>query len=173
MSTFSSNQQWKVSANTVVGFIKIPIRFSNSVIFTMDFKAYYLPDFLISHPYFLLKVEKLQAFEMWCYRRMVRISWIDRTTDIMMLKWVGDWHTLIKAAQRRRDTLIDHILCHTEGRIDGKLCIRSAKKIVCPKWCSIQYLCWSEEVDHGHGQLEIHSVETVTLTKRLKIERYY
>ena len=32
---------------------------------------------------------KINAFEMWCYRRMLRISWTSHTTNIDVLQKIG------------------------------------------------------------------------------------
>lgn len=53
---------------------------------------------------------KLEAFEMWCYRKMLRIKWIDRITNEAVLNRIKEkkilWHTI----KVRRAKMIGHLL---------------------------------------------------------------
>ena len=71
--------------------------------------------------------KRIEAFEMWCYRRMLKVRWVDRVTNVEILNRIGEkralWHNLTK----RRDRLIGHILRHSglvnmvlEGSVWGK-----------------------------------------------------
>ena len=73
--------------------------------------------------------KRIEAFEMWCYRRMLKIRWVDHVTNEAVLSRIGEkrklWHYLTK----RRDRLIGHILRHQgitnlvlEGSVGGKNC---------------------------------------------------
>ena len=72
--------------------------------------------------------KKLEAFEMWCWRRMERISWIERKTNEEVLRTVGEKRTLIDAIRGRRWKMVGHALRHLEelhniileGMIEGK-----------------------------------------------------
>ena len=61
--------------------------------------------------------KRLEAFEIWCYRRMLKIRWVDRVTNEEVLNRIGEkrnfWHILTK----RRDRLVGHILRH-EGIVN-------------------------------------------------------
>jgi hypothetical protein len=52
-----------------------------------------------------------EAFEVWCYRRMMRISWMDRVTKEEVFRRTGEkslWKNLVKG----RDELVGHLLRH-------------------------------------------------------------
>lgn len=70
---------------------------------------------------------RLEAFELWCYRRMLKIKWTDRISNLEVLERINEGRTLMKTIQKRRSTLIGHILRHEgllhtiiEGKLDGK-----------------------------------------------------
>jgi len=69
---------------------------------------------------------RLEAFEMWCYRRMLRISWMDRVTNVEVLERLSDAKLLWNNIVRRRNEWIGHIMRHEgllkliiEGTIEG------------------------------------------------------
>lgn len=72
--------------------------------------------------------KKLEAFEMWRWRRMERISWMERKTNEQVLSTVGEKRTLIDAIRARRWKMFGLALRHLEelhnpilkGMIDGK-----------------------------------------------------
>ena len=70
---------------------------------------------------------RLEALEMWCYRRMEKISWRDRVTNEDVLRRVQENRSLWRNIQKRRVTLIGHILRHNnfikgilEGIVEGR-----------------------------------------------------
>lgn len=70
---------------------------------------------------------RIEAFEMWCYRRMKKIRWTDRITNEEVLEGVSEKKSIWKNIQKRRNELIGHILRHDgllglilEEIIDGK-----------------------------------------------------
>ena len=71
--------------------------------------------------------QKLEAFEMWCYRRMQRISWTEHVTNNEVLVQVHEERSLLKTIQRRALSYLGHVLRHDglvpkilEGRLEGK-----------------------------------------------------
>ena len=71
---------------------------------------------------------RIEAFEMWCIRRILRISYRDHRTNEWCLKQMGTKRCLLNAVkarklryyghvQRQHDSLEKNIL---EGRLDGK-----------------------------------------------------
>ena len=46
--------------------------------------------------------ERLEAFEMWCYRRMMNIKWMDRITNEEVLERIGERRTLWKSEEKKR-----------------------------------------------------------------------
>ena len=70
---------------------------------------------------------RLEAFEMWCYRRMMKIPWVDKISNEEVLKRAMARRKLWKQIQTRRDKMVGHILRHDsllktiiEGNIEGK-----------------------------------------------------
>lgn len=71
--------------------------------------------------------KRLEAFEMWCYRRMMKIKWTDMIRNEEVLTMVGEQKSLWKTLVRRRDRLVGHVLRHPslvslvmEGLVEGK-----------------------------------------------------
>ena len=73
------------------------------------------------------EIDKLQAFEMWIWRRMEKINWRDKITNEQVLEIVKDKRTLIDVIRSRKKKWIGHVLRGNgllkeiiEGRIVGK-----------------------------------------------------
>ena len=49
---------------------------------------------------------RIEAFETWYYRRMMKIKWIDRVSNEEVLRKVGEKRSLMKTFTRRRNSLI-------------------------------------------------------------------
>ena len=47
-------------------------------------------------------VNRIEAFEMWCYRRIMRISWMDRVTNEAV-------HEDRETVPARRDRMVGHM----------------------------------------------------------------
>jgi len=56
--------------------------------------------------------DMLETFEMWCWRKMQRISWIDRRLNEDILRTTDGKRTLIDIIKRRRWQMIGHTLSH-------------------------------------------------------------
>lgn len=54
--------------------------------------------------------KKLESFEMWCWRRIKKISYRDRITNEEVLMRVGETRTLISTIEQRRHRWIGHLL---------------------------------------------------------------
>ncbi|VVC41307.1 Reverse transcriptase domain [Cinara cedri] len=71
--------------------------------------------------------DMLEAFEMWCWRKIRRISWIDRRSNEDILRTIDEKRTLIDIIKKRRWQMIGHTLRHgnelhsiiIEGMIEG------------------------------------------------------
>ena len=70
---------------------------------------------------------KLEAFEMWCYRRLLKISWTRHVTNENVLKMANDKRRLLENIRKRQIEFIGHISRHQcleklvlEGKIEGK-----------------------------------------------------
>ena len=69
----------------------------------------------------------LEAFEMWVWRRMLKISWRDHKTNEDVLRMVGEERALIKTIRRRQKNWMGHILRGkgllkdiVEGKFEGR-----------------------------------------------------
>ena len=60
--------------------------------------------------------KKIEAFEMWIWRRMEKISWRDKITNDDVLKRVNEERSQLKEIWQRKHRWIDHVL-----RYDGFL----------------------------------------------------
>ncbi|CAG9831261.1 unnamed protein product [Diabrotica balteata] len=55
-------------------------------------------------------LKRLEAFEMWCYRRMLKIFWIDRVTNEEVLHRMGTERELVITIKRRKLKYLGHIM---------------------------------------------------------------
>jgi hypothetical protein len=65
---------------------------------------------------------------MWYWRRMGKISWIDRVRNGEVLYRVKEERNILHSIERRKDNWIGHILCTNcllkhviEGKVEGKI----------------------------------------------------
>jgi len=70
---------------------------------------------------------RIEAFEMWCFRRMLKISWTDMVSNEEVLKRMSVRRTLWSNIKKRRNEWIGHVLRHggllgliIEGCVEGK-----------------------------------------------------
>ena len=62
---------------------------------------------------------RIEAFEMWCYRRMLGIKWEEHITNEEVQSRIGEKRSIWNYLTRRRDRLVGHILRHSEvGNMD-------------------------------------------------------
>ena len=71
--------------------------------------------------------KRIEAFEMWIWRRMERISWTDKVSNEEVLQRVKAERQMLNATQIRKRRWIGHLLRHEgllidllEGRMKGK-----------------------------------------------------
>ena len=55
---------------------------------------------------------RLQAFEMWIWRRMEKISWLDKVTNKEVLRRVNKDRQILNSISQRIRRWIDHVLRH-------------------------------------------------------------
>src|SRR5579864_9188892 len=72
-------------------------------------------------------VDKLNAFEMWVWRRMEKVSWQDKKTNEEVLTAVGEERYFVQAIAKRKKNWIGHFVRENsllkfvlEGRMVGK-----------------------------------------------------
>ena len=71
--------------------------------------------------------ERVQAMEMWMWRRMMKISWTERKTNEEVLTMIGEKRELLKTIRRRQMKFVGHIMRRggiestvLTGMIEGK-----------------------------------------------------
>ena len=69
---------------------------------------------------------RLEAFEMWIWRRMAKVSWKDKRTNEEVLKIVGESRKLLQKILEQKKNWIGHVLRGEglmlkvmEGRMEG------------------------------------------------------
>ena len=66
----------------------------------------------------------VESFEMWCWRRMVKISWTDHVRDEEILLRVKEQRNILHEISKRKANWIGHILrrkCLLQRVIEGKI----------------------------------------------------
>jgi hypothetical protein len=66
----------------------------------------------------------LKSFEMWCWRRMEKISWTDHVRNEEVLLRVKEQRNILHKVRKRKATWIGHILrrnCLLQRVIEGKI----------------------------------------------------
>jgi formylmethanofuran dehydrogenase subunit E-like metal-binding protein len=70
----------------------------------------------------------LESFEMWCWRRMEKISWTDHARNEEVLLRVSEQRNILHEIRKRKANWIGHILCRNclleeviEGKIKGRI----------------------------------------------------
>ena len=53
---------------------------------------------------------RLEAMEMWCWRRMLKVSWTQRRSNVSILETVGSRRELMAVVRRRQMTFFGHIV---------------------------------------------------------------
>ena len=73
------------------------------------------------------EIRRLNAFEMWVWRRMERVSWEDKKTNEEVLCSVGEERSLIDTIRKRKKNWIGHVVrgegllkLVLEGRMEGR-----------------------------------------------------
>src|SRR3984885_9830703 len=71
-------------------------------------------------------IKRIEAFEMWIWRRMERVSWREHTTNEEVLRRVGENRSLIRTIRERQRRWIGHTLrgdsmlrTILEGKMEG------------------------------------------------------
>lgn len=59
-------------------------------------------------------MKKLEAFEMWCYRRILRISWVDHVTNNEVLRRMGRECEITAIIKKRKLEYLGHIMRNEE-----------------------------------------------------------
>ena len=74
-------------------------------------------------------INKLEAFEMWLYRRTLKISWTEKVTNEEVLRRVNKERELFHVVKKRKTAYLGHIMRNEKyrflqlmikGKIEGK-----------------------------------------------------
>lgn len=74
-------------------------------------------------------INKLEAFEMWLYRRMLKIPWTARITNVEVLSNINKERELLTTIKRRKTAYLGHVMRNRkyeylqlliEGKIEGR-----------------------------------------------------
>ena len=83
--------------------------------------------------------ERLAAFEMWLYRKMLKIQWTEKITNKDVISRVGEQHNIMNVIRTRKLRYFGHIIRHgtfirilLDERLDG--CRARGRPRV--TWCS-------------------------------------
>src|SRR5260221_12726989 len=97
------------------------------------------------------RYKRLEAFEMWVWRRILKISWTEHKTNEEVLNMVNEKRKLMETIRKRQKNWIGHILRRDlllttvlEGRIQGK-------KV--PGRPRIMTLDWMKDKDRGYKEV--------------------
>ena len=81
--------------------------------------------------------KRLQAFEMWCYRRLLRVSWTEMKRNEEILEMVETNRCLLESIMKRQLSYFGHIARHTGIQydiLDGKISGKRARGCQRQKW---------------------------------------
>ena len=59
--------------------------------------------------------KRVDAFEMWCYTRLLRVSWKDKKTNVWVLEKIGTDLTMRRGIMERKLNYFGHIVRRSEG----------------------------------------------------------
>ena len=72
-------------------------------------------------------IRRIEAFEMWIWRRVEKVSWVERKTNEDVLIMVDEKRELLERITKTTKRWVGHIVCGDallkvviEGRIDGR-----------------------------------------------------
>ena len=70
---------------------------------------------------------KLEAFEVWCWRRIMRVSWMERRTNDSIFEEIGKERELLRTIRRRQMRFLGHVMRREQlenlsltGRVSGR-----------------------------------------------------
>lgn len=62
-------------------------------------------------------IEKLKSFEMWCYRRMLRISWTEKVTNEEVKRRMGIRESMVEEMMRKKMRFAGHMMRGSSGNM--------------------------------------------------------
>ena len=136
--------------------------------------------------------KNLESFEMWCWRRMEKISWTDRVRNEVLLR-VNEQRNILQEMRKRKANWIGHILRRNcllkqviEGKIKGEMEVirrrgRRRKKLLDElkdrrgyshlKEEALDRTMWRHRFGGGFGPVVRENIEWMSLAKYLNISK--
>lgn len=77
----------------------------------------------------VVSMNRLEAFEMWCYRRLLKISWTERVTNEAVLQRLNKERELLLTIKKRKTSYLGHVIrgekyevlqLILQGKIEGR-----------------------------------------------------
>jgi len=100
--------------------------------------------------------KRLEAMEMWIWRRMEKISWVDKISNEEVLQRINETKTMLDTIRKCKHVWLGHVLRYksllhdiTEGRMKGKA-TQGRKRMHLPAKCPEK----KESMCHSKGQLK-------------------
>ena len=69
--------------------------------------------------------KRLEAFEVWCWRRMMRVSWTERRTNESIFEEIGKERELLRTIRRRQMRFLGHVMRREQLEnlsLTGRIC---------------------------------------------------
>ena len=95
-------------------------------------------------------LKKLEAFEMWCYRRMLRISWTDKVRNETVLQRMKKEKEVLRTIKVRKLAYFAHVMRHPEKYNMLHLIIQG--KIVGKRSIGRRRISWLKNLRQWFGQ---------------------
>lgn len=93
-------------------------------------------------------INKLEAFELWCYRRMLRISWVTHTTNEDVLTMMNTNRELVNTIKTRETHYFGHII---RGPKYSLLRLIIQGKVEGTRWIGRKKLSWLRNIRQWTG----------------------
>lgn len=93
-------------------------------------------------------MNRIEAFELWCYRRILKISWVSHTTNEDVLRMMDTERQLLDTIKRRKTEYFGHIIRGSkyqllrliiQGKVEGK------------RWIGRKQLSWLRNIRQWCG----------------------
>jgi len=84
-------------------------------------------------------VQQIQAFKMWCFRRIINIFWVDKVTNAEVLRRIGKELEMMKTIKCRKLQYFGHVLRSEKYQllqliIQGKIYGKRSRERPRPSW---------------------------------------